>query len=136
MTTERRILVVCAAFACLWVSLGTPWPDNDPPPVVIADGETIRRIIETDKSTAAALSAFYADAAAILPDAVASNGQLRDVLAKSTSSYFPTVGAAGQLPGYSAAVSDFLIDRLGDDPEQYDPQQVRAALESLETIHR
>jgi len=138
MTTDRKILIIAAAIACAWVAMGTPYPDGNPAPAPqpLEVSTDIEAIINTDASTAAALAEFYADAAAILPDAVASNGQLRQALQKSTRFYFPTIGTAGQYPGYSEAISDFLTGKLGSDPENYDSQTTRAALQSLETIHR
>lgn len=138
MTTDRKILIVAAAIACVWIALGTPYPAGNPAPAPqpVKVAPNIESIISTDTATAAALAEFYADAAAILPDAVASNGQLRQALQKSTRFYFPTIGTAGQYPGYSEAISDFLTGKLGSDPESYDPQNTRAALQSLETIHR
>lgn len=138
MTADRKILIVFAALACAWFAAGSPLLDREPAPAPrpIDAAPAISAIIKSDKNTANGLAEFYADAAAILPDAVTSNGQLRQALQESTRHYFPTIGTAGQFPGYSDAVSDYLTDALGNDPEKYDPQKTRAALESLELIHR
>jgi len=139
MTTDRKILIIGAAIVLGWIAAGMPFaPDESAPgpPTVIVTAPELSAIIATDTGTAEALAEFYKDAAAILPAAVESNGQLRQALQKSTRFYFPTIGTAGQYPGYSEAISDFLTGKLGSDPENYDSQTTRAALQSLETIHR
>jgi hypothetical protein len=139
MTTDRKILIIGAAIVLGWIAAGMPFaPDESAPgpPTVIVTAPELSAIIATDTGTAEALAEFYKDAAAILPAAVESNGQLRQALQKSTLFYFPTIGTADQYPGYSAAVSDFLIRKIGTDPEKYDSEKTRDALQALETIHR